>query len=123
MNSSDPLAQLRDIHLPEPVSSVAEAIALENGWTTKAAKHVNLRARPSNKGAILGIVPAGAELVMTENCGRWCAVIYDGKKGYVHRTFVTRTKRPENKVEVAETEAEVAALEAMQQQTLLAAFD
>ena len=90
---------------------MAEAVAIQNGWTTKAAKGVNLRAKPNNKSAVLVTVPRGSTLTLMDDCDRWCSVVYEGQKGFVHVTYVTRSKRPDNTVEFAETEAEVAALE------------
>ncbi|MCP4998516.1 MAG: SH3 domain-containing protein [Hyphomicrobiales bacterium] len=108
------LASLGSQHfvaLPEPVATVEEAVALQNGWKTTANKYVNLRARPNNNGEVLAIVPAQAELLMEKDCKRWCSVIYKGQKGYIHRTFISQPKRPKVIVDIAETEAEVIALE------------
>ncbi|MEM6462148.1 MAG: SH3 domain-containing protein [Pseudomonadota bacterium] len=97
--AGDDLAPLGSLHflvLPETVSSVAEAVALQNGWKTTAKRDVNLRTRPSNKGEVITVIPAKSELLIERDCTRWCAVIHDGRKGYVHRTFVSQSKRPED---------------------------
>ncbi|MEX3008427.1 SH3 domain-containing protein [Hoeflea sp. TYP-13] len=94
-----------------PVASVAEAVAEQNGYRSAALKYVNLRARPNNDGEVLAIVPAKADVLVEEDCGRWCRILFEGKRGYIHRTFIRDTKRPEVTVDVAETEAEVIAME------------
>ena len=54
----------------------------------KAAKYVNLRAGPDNDAEVLAIVPAKADLLAEENCRHWCAVVHEGRAGYIYRTFI-----------------------------------
>ncbi|MBO6757638.1 MAG: SH3 domain-containing protein [Roseibium sp.] len=51
---------------------------------------VNLRSRPRNGSRVLSVVPGGATVVL-ENCTRWwCAVRYEGQKGFVASRFVKK---------------------------------
>ncbi|WP_193177848.1 SH3 domain-containing protein [Oricola nitratireducens] len=54
----------------------------------RAAKWVNLRAGPDNDAAVLAVVPYDAAILTQPDCPHWCAVVYDGRQGYIYKAFV-----------------------------------
>ena len=54
----------------------------------RAAKWVNLRAGPDNDAAVLAVVPYDAAILTQPDCPHWCAVVYDGRQGYIYKSFV-----------------------------------
>ena len=74
----------------------AEAPAVSTGpkgeavTPAKAVKYVNLRAGPDNDASVLSIIPAGADILAEDGCSHWCAVVHDGKAGYVYKSFIGR---------------------------------
>lgn len=66
----------------------------EREKTTKKAlvsQAVKLRAGPDNKSAVLGVLPARAE-VRLGTCKGWCRVSYQGKSGYVWKSYLRPAK-------------------------------
>lgn len=57
--------------------------AQTNAW-------VNLRAGPDNDAQIVMVVPAGADIGAEQGCPHWCAVVYDGQRGYIYQSFIRR---------------------------------
>lgn len=56
--------------------------------TVTVSMDVHLRGTAVKDGPIIGVVPKGAA-VKAGNCDRWwCAVVYDGKSGFVGKKFV-----------------------------------
>ena len=53
-----------------------------------ATKYVNMRNGPSDEAEVLLVVPALAEIEAEEDCN-WCAVTYDGKAGFIYKTFIS----------------------------------
>lgn len=70
---------------PEPVSWDAHATNLQTASATDA---VHLRAQPGTDGEILTVVPEGASVEAESDCAGWCAVSYNGNKGWVYKDFV-----------------------------------
>jgi hypothetical protein len=68
--------------VPEPAPKPAPATR-----TAAVRTDVNMRARPSNGGAVVQVVP-GKSTVEVIGCNYWCEVIYDGKRGYIYKGFV-----------------------------------
>ena len=52
-----------------------------------AGNYVNLRAGPSDDAEVLMVVPANASIEAETDCN-WCAVAYDGREGYIYKTFI-----------------------------------
>jgi hypothetical protein len=53
----------------------------------KIARAVNLRASGKKGAEVLGVVPAGATVSLF-GCEQWCEVSYDGRRGWVYKSFV-----------------------------------
>lgn len=60
----------------------------------RAAKWVNLRAGPDNDAAVLAVVPYDAAILTQPDCPHWCAVVYDGRQGYIYKSFVVHPGEP-----------------------------
>lgn len=56
--------------------------------TAPVTAHVNMRAGPENDAAVVAVVPEGRHVEVLE-CTRWCEVVYEGQKGFIHRRFVS----------------------------------
>ena len=52
-------------------------------------RHVNLRAGPSDEARVLLVVPADAGIQAARNCN-WCEVVYEGRRGFIYKTFIDR---------------------------------
>ena len=63
---------------PDIASKVA---AIAKTW-------VNMRAGPSDDARVLMVVPGSADIQAETDCG-WCAVSYDGREGYIYKTFIS----------------------------------
>lgn len=59
------------------------APARTNAW-------VNMRAGPDNDAEVLTVVPGGAELRARTGCAHWCEVVYEGRRGYIYKSFIRR---------------------------------
>jgi len=57
--------------------------------TARVTQFVNLRARPSDDAEVLLVVPADAEIQAATGCN-WCEVVYDGKQGFIYKSFIRR---------------------------------
>lgn len=57
------------------------------GRPGKTVRSVTMRARPSDRGGVLGTVP-GSTAVQVVSCDSWCEIIYNGKRGFVFRRFL-----------------------------------
>ncbi len=77
----------------QPVSrSVAPEVApVKTSKKALISEAVKLRARPDGKSAVVGVLPARAE-VQLGSCKGWCQVSYQGKSGYVWKSFVRPAK-------------------------------
>ena len=65
--------------------SIAEDDNLRDATTTG---HVNMRSGPSDEAEILTVVPARTRIQAEADCN-WCAAVYEGRSGYVYRTFLS----------------------------------
>lgn len=54
---------------------------------------VNLRAGPGTNYTRITTIPAGAR-VNVLRCGRWCEVVYAGRKGWASASYITRGAVP-----------------------------
>lgn len=70
----------------QPSTSVAAAPAagMQRGVTNSA---VNMRASPNRGATVIGVIPGRAQIEVQANC-QWCAVNYQGKSGYIYRSFI-----------------------------------
>lgn len=63
----------------------AEATPMQPATTTQ---YVNMRAGPDDNAEVLEVVPALASIEAETDCN-WCAVAYEGRSGYIYRTFLS----------------------------------
>lgn len=75
--------------VPTDDETVAEPAVASKLSPAKATQYVNMRAAPDDDATVLTVVPANASIEAEADC-RWCEVSYDGKTGYVYRTFIAR---------------------------------
>ncbi len=91
---------------PESVRADAIAAGMRRG---EATRYVSLRAGPNKQTRELAVIPANADILAENTCRRWCRVLFEGQEGYIYHSYF-RYLEPEI-VEVAESEAEVIAIE------------
>lgn len=48
---------------------------------------VNLRAAPNKRGEVVMVVPASAAIEAEADCG-WCEISYQGRTGFIYRSFI-----------------------------------
>lgn len=76
----------------ERTAAIAEQPATEDLAAgllpAKTTRYVNLRAAPDDDGAVLEVVPALASIEAQGDCN-WCAVSYEGRRGYIYKTFIS----------------------------------
>lgn len=58
--------------------------------TARIRTSVNMRSRGASGASVLGVVPTGAEVAIAEGCQHWCKIVYNGRTGYVYKSFVRR---------------------------------
>lgn len=56
--------------------------------SARATAWVNMRAGPADEAEVLMVVPGNAEIQAETDCG-WCAVSYDGRDGYIYKSFIS----------------------------------
>ena len=61
----------------------------------RVSKAVNLRTSPENGAGVIMVVPAKAAVSVLA-CDKWCQISYNGKTGWVYKSFVT-TSQPAKK--------------------------
>ncbi|MEX0346614.1 MAG: hypothetical protein AB3N20_16940 [Rhizobiaceae bacterium] len=54
----------------------------------RATKWVNMRVKNNKYAAKLMVVPQNAEIRSDPSCQHWCRVVYDGRLGYIYRTYI-----------------------------------
>ncbi|QKV19473.1 SH3 domain-containing protein [Oricola thermophila] len=75
--------------LPEAPAETAAADPAEPAMVTARAREwVNLRAGPDNGAEVLAVVPGGDDLRVEPDCSGWCAVAWDGRRGYIYESFI-----------------------------------
>lgn len=55
--------------------------------TATIASAVNMRARGAKGSRVLGVIPQGATVGLVD-CDGWCEVIYDGRRGFIYKSFI-----------------------------------
>lgn len=83
-----------------PVESLARAVKAQDdeqdepqrqvaaGRTVSVNDAVNMRAAPRSGSRVILVVPDGAKVSMAAGCKDWCRISYNGRTGYVYRSFV-----------------------------------
>lgn len=67
----------------EPASAAETASA-------KVRSSVFLRSRPADGSKVLVTIPGGSKISVAAGCRHWCAVTYEGKRGFVYKSFLSR---------------------------------
>ena len=75
------LEEKGDVEAPQPIGAAGFRAAT-------ASQSVNMRAGPSDEAEVLAIVPARAEIEAETDRASWCAVSFDGRRGYIYKSFV-----------------------------------
>ena len=70
-------------------TTVKTASAVSGTGRIKSA--VNMRTSPKKGASVLGVVPAGAS-VNVMSCDQWCNITWNGKSGWVYKTFLAASK-------------------------------
>lgn len=65
-----------------------DAATVKSGYTSTT---VTLRKSASTKSAKLATIKKGAKVTILKTSGKWLKVKYDGKTGYVYKTYVKKT--------------------------------
>lgn len=76
------------------VTKPAAKAASKGGVATGAARvtsAVNMRSAPKKGAGVLGVVPAGTN-VKVLSCDGWCQISYNGRKGWVYKSFLAAGK-------------------------------
>lgn len=74
---------------PEPEPVRPEVTAAAPSGTARISKAANIRAAGRKGAAVLGTVPTNAT-VQVVSCDIWCEIVYEGKRGFVYKDFVSR---------------------------------
>lgn len=72
------------------VAAVQEPEVAEEDENASVRSAVNLRAGPSDGAKVLLTIPRGAKIRVGGSCRHWCAVNYDGRNGFVYKSFIRR---------------------------------
>lgn len=72
---------------PSAPVAAASSAGMQSGVTNSA---VNVRASPNRGATVIGVIPGQAQIEVQANC-EWCAVNYQGKSGYIYRSFIRYT--------------------------------
>lgn len=92
----------------EPEVAPAASENSENGRSVRVGRAVNMRAGPGAGKRVLGVIPAGST-VSLYGCKGWCEVSYNGKRGFIYRSFLqgggdTTTRRNTQKTRATNTQ-------------------
>lgn len=77
-----------DVGTPSPSVEEAAIVPLPQKRDATTTNYVNMRAAANDEAEVLEVVPALAEIEAQEDCD-WCAVTYEGRTGYIYRTFIS----------------------------------
>src|SRR5690606_8429153 len=75
--------------------------------TARITTAVNMRSSPKKGSSVLTVVPAGSA-VSVLSCDGWCRISYDGRQGWVYKSFLTGSKSP-NKAAASSSPKQLAA--------------
>lgn len=74
-----------------PVEEKAQAAAIPAAKRSDRVNDaVNMRSGPDKDAGVVTVLPRGANVGVVE-CDSWCQVIYDGKVGYVYKSYIGRS--------------------------------
>lgn len=92
-------AQTAAVPTPKPAKPAAKAAKADQPQTASVAdgagtqghilRGVTLRSGPKKGAAAIGTVPAKTA-VQIFTCNQWCEITYNGKRGWVYKSFVAR---------------------------------
>ncbi|WP_421854578.1 SH3 domain-containing protein [Oricola sp.] len=89
ISKEEPVASPAEKPAPEVAAAESQPPAADDGMRpAQADKWVNMRVAPRNKSRVLTVVPSGADIMAETDCRHWCKVIYDGREGYIYKTFI-----------------------------------
>ncbi|MEO3389084.1 SH3 domain-containing protein [Mesorhizobium sp. CAU 1741] len=71
-----------------PSSEQTAAIPAQQTRAAITTNYVNMRAQAKDDAEVLEVVPALAEIEAQDDCD-WCAVTYEGRSGYIYKTFIS----------------------------------
>lgn len=77
-------------------SKVRTVVKASGGTVTGTAQvksPVNMRSAPKKGASVLGVVPAGTS-VKVMSCDGWCQISWNGRSGWVYKSFLSATKKP-----------------------------
>ncbi|WP_080919936.1 SH3 domain-containing protein [Manganibacter manganicus] len=74
--------------IPTPRPTANDAKAENDGEAGHILRGVNMRARPKKGATVLTTIPAKTQVKII-SCKNWCEVVYQGKHGWVYKSFVT----------------------------------
>lgn len=72
------------------VGTIVKAAGDTSG-TAKIKSAVNMRSSPEKGSSVLGVVPAGTS-VSVKSCNQWCNITWNGKSGWVYKSFLSASK-------------------------------
>jgi hypothetical protein len=79
-------AETAAIHAAEPAKPAPAQDAAENGHILRA---VTMRSGPKKGASAIGTIPAKAG-VQVISCKSWCEVVYQGRHGFIYKSFLRR---------------------------------
>lgn len=99
--SEDGLEEVPDPAVAAPAADVVEEPAPEGAAeaapervavarTATVRSDVNLRAGPDNGAAVITVVRRNRNVELI-GCDYWCEVVYEGRRGFIYKSFVRRT--------------------------------
>ena len=53
----------------------------------RAGDHANMRTKPGNDATVVTVVPTGGHVGVI-GCDAWCEVVFEGERGFVHRSLI-----------------------------------
>lgn len=83
------------------VTKPAAASAARGGAAARVTAAVNLRSSPRKGSAVIGVVPAGST-VSVLSCDGWCRISYNGRTGWIYRSFIAGAKPQKQKAAAAQ---------------------
>lgn len=75
--------------IPKPRPAINDAKAEDGGDPGHILRGVNMRAGPKKGATVLTTIPAKTQ-VKIMSCKSWCEVVYQGRRGWVYKSFVER---------------------------------
>lgn len=70
------------------VASTEPEMAGSAAGTRRIRSGVNMRAAPKSGSQIIGTIPTNASVSVAPGCKQWCSVSYNGKRGFIYKSFL-----------------------------------